>query len=77
MLEEVPSAAGERLTWLSTQRRPQNERFADTYRQRLIEIYGEERGSRVKTAEVFTASPVSHALTPENMHEYFPFLLKE
>jgi hypothetical protein len=50
------------------------ERVADTHRDKLIELYGDERGSRVKWAEGFEGSEYGGSLTKQNIPTLFPFL---
>ena len=49
---------------------------ATPYREKLIEFYGTERGSKIKYCEAFEDSGYGARLTKENMTYYFPFLKK-
>ena len=73
VLDQVPVERGARLEWLSNRRSERPRVTADTYRDRLEALYGEESGRQVRLSEAFIASPVSLPLTGENYREYFPF----
>lgn len=73
ILEEVPGGKDARIEWLSNRRSERPRVTADTYRDRLQELYGEDAGRKIRLAEAFIASPVSLPLTRENYTEYFPF----
>jgi len=63
-----------RLEYLDAQRRPAFVRTADLYRERLCELYGPERGRRIRRAEAFVSAPFPTALSPGNYRDLFPFL---
>ncbi len=46
---------------------------ADRYRDKLIELYGEEKGSKVRYAEAFQLSELRRPPTPEQFRRLFPF----
>ena len=46
---------------------------ASRFRRELIERYGEERGSKVRTAEAFSVCEYGAPLTPEMREKLFPF----
>lgn len=48
-------------------------READQYRDLLIALYGEEKGSAVKYAETFEVSEYGRQPTPKELKELFPF----
>jgi len=70
---EVPEDPCERRAWLRARLEPRLRSIADLYRDRLIELYGEERGKRIKYAEAFEACEYGTPLTDENMRRLFPF----
>ena len=71
-LDEVPESDSDRRIWLGeTRKRSSN---ANSYRDKLIELYGKERGSKIKYCEAFQDSGYGARLTKENMSFYFPFL---
>ncbi len=72
ILDQVPAADSDRRAWLGKTRKDDSN--ADPYRGKLIELYGEVRGSKIKYCEAFEDSGYGAALTKENMSYYFPFL---
>ena len=48
-------------------------RTADTYRDKLIELYGEERGKQVKYAEAFEICEYGRRPSGEEIKRLFPF----
>jgi len=72
-LAEVPKTANERRAWLAERLKPWSERIADKYRDRLIELYGKEKGTKIRYAEAFEDSEYGTRLTPENLKVMFPF----
>ena len=71
-LDEVPETDAERRIWLGEKRKSASN--ADPCRNKLIEIYGPERGNKIKYCEAFQDSGYGTRLTKENMYYYFPFL---
>ena len=47
---------------------------AAPYRDKLIELYGKEKGSEINYCEAFQDSGYGTRLTKENRSYYFPFL---
>jgi len=47
--------------------------IADEFRARLIELYGEEVGRRVKYAEAFEICEYGRQPSPEELRRIFPF----
>jgi len=50
-----------------------NESTADKYRAKLIELYGEEKGKKVKYAEAFEVCEYGRRASPEELKKLFPF----
>jgi len=73
-LDEVPADDNARREWLAKKLKPNFS--ASPYRNKLIEIYGKDRGNAIKYCEAFQDSEYGTRLTPENMKIYFPFLNK-
>lgn len=71
-LNEVPASDKDRRIWLGETRKIWSD--ASPYRDKLIELYGKEKGSSIKYAEAFQDSGYGVKLTAENMKVYFPFL---
>jgi len=71
-LDRVPASDTDRRKWLGETR----EIGSDTspYRDKLIELYGKEKGEKIKFCEAFQDSGYGARLTKENMFYYFPFL---
>jgi len=70
-LNEVPKTDSERRAWLGKTRVIGS--GAEPYREKLIEQYGEERGSKIKYCEAFQDSGYGTRLAKENIKTYFPF----
>jgi LmbE family N-acetylglucosaminyl deacetylase len=73
VLDEVPAGESERRAWLRRTWSPRSSAIADRFRNLLIELYGPERGSRVRYAEAFEACEYGAPLTPEARRRLFPF----
>jgi LmbE family N-acetylglucosaminyl deacetylase len=71
-LDQVPVSDSDRRVWLGETREGGSE--AAPYRDKLIELYGSERGTKIKYCEAFQDSGYGTRLTNENMRYYFPFL---
>lgn len=74
ILDKVPASDADRRKWLGETRKAGDD--ATPYRDKLIEIYGKEKGSKVKYCEAFEDSGYGARLTKENLTYYFPFLKK-
>lgn len=70
-LDMVPAGDRERREWLGKTRILGSN--AEPYREKLIELYGKEKGSKIKYCESFQDSGYGARLTKENMKLYFPF----
>ncbi len=71
-----PGATGdlvERRLWLQDHLDPEFTNIANLYRNRLVELYGEERGRQVKYAEAFEACEYGSPLSEANVRRLFPF----
>lgn len=74
-LDEVPVSEVDRRAWLGKTRKEGSN--AEPYRNKLIELYGYDRGSKIEYCEAFEDSGYGTRLTKENMSHYFPFLISE
>ncbi len=74
VLDKVPASESDRRKWLGETRKSSSD--ATPYRAKLIELYGQERGSKIKYCEAYEDSGYGAKLTKENMTYYFPFLKK-
>ena len=72
-LDDVPKTERERREWLAKSRKPASQRIAANYRDKLIELYGKERGSKIQYAEAFENSEYGSSLNAENLKVLFPF----
>jgi LmbE family N-acetylglucosaminyl deacetylase len=70
-LDQVPKTESERRAWLG--RTWQKRSNADPFRDKLVEHYGKEKGSKIKFCEPFQDSGYGTRLTSENVKLYFPF----
>ena len=71
-LSQVPASEAERRAWLGETRKKAFE--ANPYREKLIELYGPQRGSAIRYCEAFQDSGYGAKLTKENISYYFPFI---
>ncbi len=71
VLDQVPENEGERREWMGADWRTHF--YADPYRDKLIELYGRQRGTRITYAECFQDSEYGVRLTEDNLKYYFPF----
>ncbi len=72
ILDQVPVSDADRRIWLGKTRKQESD--ASPYRDKLIELYGQERGSKINYCEAFQDSGYGTRLTKENIYYYFPFL---
>ena len=70
-LSSVPVSDADRRAWLGESRKRSSS--AAPYRSKLIELYGEEKGSAIRYSEAFQDSGYGTRLTKDNMKIYFPF----
>ncbi len=71
-LDEVPEGEEERMEWMAERCRRRFRPVAETYRGKLIERYGEERGSGVEFAEAFEISEYGRQPDEALLDELFP-----
>ena len=72
-LDEVPSDPIERRAWLGKRWKGRSEDPAKEYREKLIELYGRERGSNVSYAEAFEVSEYGAQPSGPELKKLFPF----
>ncbi len=72
IMDQVPATDAERREWLGKWRKSLWD--AEPFRAKLIEIYGADRGSKIKYCEALQDSEYGTRLTKENISYYFPFL---
>jgi hypothetical protein len=73
-LDKVPATDSERRAWLGEIWKGRSN--AEPFREKLIETYGYETGSKVKYCEAFQDSGYGTRLTSENIKRFFPFIGK-
>ncbi len=71
-LDQVPETDKERREWIG-ERFTSNRTISPECRAKLIELYGEEKGRKIKYADCFQDSGYGTKLTKENITYYFPF----
>jgi LmbE family N-acetylglucosaminyl deacetylase len=72
-LDEVPEGDAARRAWLAEQLKARWRRTADRFRDKIIELYGEEKGSKVEFAEAFEISEYGSMPSKEKLKRLFPF----
>lgn len=72
-LDQVPKDAAKRRSWLRESREPRARQIADLYRDRLIELYGGEKGKQIRYAEAFEVCEYGASLSDANLKTLFPF----
>lgn len=70
-LADVPEGEKERREWLGKTWSTRSN--AEPFRDKLIELYGNEKGRNIKHCEAFQDSGYGTRLTSTNLKEYFPF----
>jgi LmbE family N-acetylglucosaminyl deacetylase len=70
-LAKVPASEKERRIWLGKVWESRSN--AEPFREKLIEHYGKEAGSKIKFCEAFQDSGYGTRLTEKNIKRYFPF----
>lgn len=76
VLDEVPEGDNARRQWMAKRRLSGNEQIANKYRSRLIELYGEREGNKIKYAEAYEICEYGASLSQEQIPELFPFFNK-
>lgn len=70
-LANVPSGDRERRQWLIDQVKARSADVANKYRDKLVALYGEERGRKIKYAEAFELSQYGRQARPEELRQMF------
>ena len=74
ILDQVPESDSDRREWLGKTRKDKLS-TNNPYRDKLIELYGKDKGAKVEYCEAFQDSGYGTSLTKENYSYYFPFLI--
>jgi len=72
-LEEVPTAPAARRAWLGRRWKERSEGPAKRYEDKLVELYGTERASKVDYAEAFEVSEYGAQPSESELKKLFPF----
>jgi LmbE family N-acetylglucosaminyl deacetylase len=73
ILDQVPSDTSQRRDWLARMRGFRSSQPGNTYRELLVQLYGQEHGSRVRQAEAFQVSEYGSQPSLERLKQLFPF----
>jgi len=73
ILDQVPSDTSQRREWMAQTRGFRSSDTGDMYRDLLIQLYGRDRGSRVRQAEAFEVSEYGAQPSLEELKRLFPF----
>lgn len=73
MLDSVPKDPSRRREWLAETWGFRSSRPGETYRALLIQLYGQQKGSRVRQAEAFQLSEYGSQPSVEELKKLFPF----
>jgi hypothetical protein len=68
----VPAGDRERATFLLDMFKKRNAAVADQYRERLVALYGEERGRKIQYAEAFQLGQYGRQAPPDELKAMFP-----
>lgn len=72
--DQLPAEEPARREWLGRWYRQRIAPLAETHREKIIALYGEERGRRIRYVEAFEICEYGSPLTDENRQRLFPFL---
>ena len=72
-LDQVPEGDAARRAWLAKRMKAGWKRTANRFRDKLIELYGEEKGSKIEFAEAFEVSEYGYMPPKESLMKLFPF----
>ncbi|UCD25082.1 MAG: PIG-L family deacetylase [Gemmatimonadota bacterium] len=73
VLDAVPSDTSRRRDWLANVRGFRTSQPGQTYREMLIQLYGQQQGSQVRQAEAFQVSEYGAQPSLEELKRLFPF----
>ena len=73
ILDQVPSDTSQRRAWMAEWRGFRSSESGDLYRDLLIQLYGRDRGGRVRQAEAFEVSEYGAQPSLEELKRLFPF----
>ncbi len=70
----VPTDPAERRAWLRNRLDPRLSKIANLYRDKLIELYGEQQGRQIKYAEAFEVCEYGTPLADDDLSRLFPMI---
>ncbi len=73
VLDQVPGDPAKRREWLADTRGFRSSEPGETYRQLLVQLYGQGKGSQVRQAEAFQVSEYGSQPSREELKKLFPF----
>jgi len=73
VLDQVPVSDADRRVWLGKTWKEITS-GTDGFRDKLVELYGQEKAASIHYCEAFQDSEYGERLTKENLNYYFPFL---
>jgi LmbE family N-acetylglucosaminyl deacetylase len=73
LFDKAPVEPSSRREWLKKTLESEMTTPASLYRQKLIEVYGQEKGSQMQYAEAFEVCEYGGKLTPAEKRRLFPF----
>ena len=71
-LQNVPAGDRERQAWMVDQVKSRSAAVADKYRERLVALYGPDRGQKIKYAEAFELSQYGRQASVDELKALFP-----
>ena len=69
---DVPSGEAERKAYLLDRVKRRNQALADQYRDRLIALYGQEKGTQIQYAEAFELCQYGSQVDEQTLKQLFP-----
>ena len=74
LMAELPTEESERAAWLGKWFAQRAQTVADRFRDRLIKVYGTERGDNIEFAEAYEISEYAGELNEQTRRLLFPFM---
>lgn len=71
--DDLPAGDDDRRAWMRERFQQRIAPLADRFRERLVELYGEDLGRNVRLVEAFEVCEYGSPLTEENRRRLFPF----
>ena len=71
--DELPESDDDRRIWMRSHFQQRIAPLAERYREKIIELYGDERGRTIRYVEAYEICEYGSPLTDENRQRLFPF----